>query len=416
MAAIRDCEASTWRARRALLDVILAHAGSVEAMLRVYSMLSSSAARAHARAVILRRVRTPEDLRAIRHAFGESGVDEALIEQILERADTPERRARALRRLVAQYPRSFELKLRLLEALEAAERHAEAARLAHRMRRDPLADPGVRTAIGEMLLRRDRPDEARRAFSEIVEMAPLDELARRRLGDLYRAHGWFEEAYRQYQTLRELRPDEPEVLLLLARAAAGAGRVDEALRLEERLAQTAEPGSAHGVARTALLHSSVRFARLRASTDDEARLAALRRRMRRTGVLSQAVALRASLTFSHPDAQLALFAAHPGGALARPRDLAPEHGIEAFEAPELEPGAYRLEVRARAGPASLAVDAELCVIWNEGEDDEAIEILPLRFEGGAETRAFVVEGARDPRGALGSRFGDPGIGCSPSGG
>jgi hypothetical protein len=31
-----------------------------------------------------------------------------------------------------------------------------------------------------------------------VEFAPLDELARRRLGDLYRAHGWFEDAYRQY--------------------------------------------------------------------------------------------------------------------------------------------------------------------------------------------------------------------------
>jgi Ca-activated chloride channel family protein len=94
----------------------------------------------------------------------------------------------------------------------------------------------------------DREDDARRVFSEIVEFAPLDELARRRLGDLYRAHGWFEDAYRQYQTLASIRPDDPTVLLLLAQAAAGTGRIDEALRLEQRLMETAEPGAERGVA------------------------------------------------------------------------------------------------------------------------------------------------------------------------
>jgi tRNA-guanine family transglycosylase len=70
----------------------------------------------------------------------------------------------------------------------------------------------VRTAIGEMYLRLDDEPEARRVFSEIVEFAPQDELARRRLGDLYRAHGWFEDAYRQYQTLATIRPDDPDPL------------------------------------------------------------------------------------------------------------------------------------------------------------------------------------------------------------
>ena len=102
---------------------------------------------------------------------------------------------------------------------------------------------GVRTAIGEMFLRFEDEPEARRVFSEIVEFAPEDALARRRLGDLYRAHGWFEDAYRQYQTLAAITPDDPSVALLLAQAAAGAGRVDEALRLEQGLAATSDPAT-----------------------------------------------------------------------------------------------------------------------------------------------------------------------------
>ncbi|MEZ4336627.1 MAG: VIT domain-containing protein, partial [Sandaracinaceae bacterium] len=48
VAAIRDCEARTWRERRALLSVILGHAGGVPGMLAVYSLLESAAARGHA--------------------------------------------------------------------------------------------------------------------------------------------------------------------------------------------------------------------------------------------------------------------------------------------------------------------------------------------------------------------------------
>jgi Ca-activated chloride channel family protein len=42
-------------------------------------------------------------------------------------------------------------------------------------------------------------EEARRTFGEIVEFAPEDPLARRRLGDLLRAHGFYAEALRQYE-------------------------------------------------------------------------------------------------------------------------------------------------------------------------------------------------------------------------
>ena len=82
-----------------------------------------------------------------------------------------------------------------------------------------------------------------RAYSEIVEFAPADPAARQLLGDIYLRHGWYELAYRQYLTLTEYRPDDPAALLRLAAAAAGVGRVDEALRLERKVAWgEGEPG------------------------------------------------------------------------------------------------------------------------------------------------------------------------------
>ena len=392
--AIRDCEARSWRDRRAFLGLVLGRAGTVSNMVDVYRLLSDASGRSFVRGQVLRRVRTPEDLRQVRQAFlTGSEIDWELVEQILDRAPNEAAKVRALRRLTWQYPDSFELKLRLLALLERSARAPEAKRLADAMRADPLADPGVRTAIGEMFLRMDEPDEARRVFSEIVEFAPLDELARRRLGDLYRAHGWHEDAYRQYQTLAEIRPDDPTTLLLLAQAAAGAGRVDEALRLERRLMQTAEPGASQGVARTALLWSSVRYARLKQAGGDEERLQRLERRRRQSGILREAGDLRVTLVWSHPDAQLGLWAGFPGLSPSRPTDLSPEFGLEAFHLDEQEAGTYRFEVRRMASEDELTeVDAQLVVVWNEGEDDERIELVDLHFDPSHDAYTWTLTG------------------------
>ncbi len=394
--AVNACETPRWHDRRALLEIVLERAGSVRAMIQLYHLLDEGSARGYLRKAIYRRVRTPADLRLVRDAFGlDQQIDWDLIEQVLDRAGSPAGKLRALRGLVAQYPMSFDLKLRLLAALERAHRIPEARRLADVMRADPLADAGVRTAIGEMFLRLGDESEARRVFSEIVEFAPHDEMARRRLGDLYRAHGWFEDAYRQYQTLATIRPDDPSVLLLLAQAAAGAGRVDEALRLEQRLAETAEPGAAEGIARTAILWASVQLAALRqkARADhDQDALDALTARMRQCGVLGEASPLRVSLVWSHPDAGLSLWAAHPGLGLTRPEDIAPEYGIEALDVKEREPGTYRIEVRRSGGDHLTAVDAKLVIVSNEGRDDERVQIVPLDFAGDRDAYAWTLEG------------------------
>jgi len=393
--AVSSCEIKTARDRRRLLELVLERAGNVQTMVTAYEAMVDRSTRTSMRRSILARVRTPDDLRAVRTAFGTATVDATLLGTELARATDDPSRIAVLRRLLARYEGDLDLSMRLVALYERTSRVDDAKQLALAIRMNPLTDAGKRTAIGEMFLRMGDEAEARRTFSEIVEFAPTDELARRRLGDLYRAHGWFDDAYRQFRSLEALRPDDPTVLLLLAQAAAGAGRIDEALRLESQLVETARPGGAEGIARTAILWSSVRLAELRAearAAGDSARLRAYFDAMRRGGVLREAGALRATLVWSHPDADLALYAAHPGLGLARPNDLSPDFGLEAFDVRERAEGAYRIEVRRGAHDTLTRVQAKLLVVFREGHADEKVVIVPIEFGPGEGVRSFVVEG------------------------
>ncbi|MCU0675689.1 MAG: hypothetical protein MUE69_23215 [Myxococcota bacterium] len=387
----QQCETPRWRDRQAFLELVLARAGSIERMVDAWRAFGNDD---YLRRAILRRVRTPDDLRLVRGAFG-GRADDALIAQVLGRAGEGEAKIRALRQLVRQMPFRLELKKQLLEELEAQGKIAEAKRLAQQLRHDPLTDAGIRTAIGEMYLRLEDETEARRVFGEIVEFAPEDAFARRRLGDLYRAYGWHEDAYRQYLTLAALTPDDPTVSLLLAQAAAGAGRIDEALRLEQGVIAASDPSGTAGLGRVALLWSSVRYAELKQAAreaNDAEKLAALDQRLRRSGVLREASGLRATLVWSHPDAGVALWASHPRLPMTRPQDLSPELGLESFDVPEPEDGTYRLEVRRR-GEFRTAVDAKLVIVWREGTPEEQVRIVTARFEPGKDRlHAFTIVG------------------------
>src|SRR5262249_14465270 len=110
------------------------------------------------------------------------------------------------------------------------------------------------------------------------------------------------------------------------------------------------------------------------------------------GVLRAAGALRVSLTWSHPDAQLSLWAAYPNLPLARPTDIAPELGIEALDVQDDESGTYRVEVHRTTTDTRTAVDAQLVVVWHEGQADEQIEVTPLHFGQGQTQFAWTIAG------------------------
>ncbi|HMJ15831.1 MAG TPA: hypothetical protein VK524_30655, partial [Polyangiaceae bacterium] len=86
--------------------------------------------------------------------------------------------------------------------------------------------------------------------------------SRRLLGDIFLGHGWYEPAYRQYRTMTDSAPDDALASLRLAAAAAGTGRIDEALRLERHVANAQGTPGPNDPRRWARLASAARLARL----------------------------------------------------------------------------------------------------------------------------------------------------------
>ena len=59
-------------------------------------------------------------------------------------------------------------------------------------------------------------------------------------------------------------------------------------------------------------------------------------------------------------------------------------------------GEYRIQVQRAGDDHRTRADAELVVVWNEGQADEKIQIVPLRFEGTRRAYAWTLR-ARDLR-------------------
>ena len=383
--ALAQCELGNWRARRTLLRMLLRSVGGVAAQVQLYRAFGSGSSVAdYLRRAILRNVRTPQDVMAVRAGLGlDVPVDWSVFSRLWRRNEDPEFRIRLVRRWLEVVPEEMDLRLRLLSLLEQTGKLAEARRLARELRADPLADSRVRTAVGEFWLRQEDEDEARRVFSEIVENAPLDPWARKRLGDLYRAHDWADDAYREYTTLARLRPGDGAVMLDLARAAANAGRTDEALRLEQRLSESAEEDAPTGAATFARLWTGIRLSRMKLAAEDDATRASIRRRERQTGALRDPPALLVLFSWRHPDDAPELYLRHP----STPEDLEWERatllggafGVEAIPVREREEGDYLIELRRAERDRIRDVVGELLLIVAPGTADERIVQREVRL-------------------------------------
>ena len=91
--------------------------------------------------------------------------------------------------------------------------------------------------------------------------------------------------------------------------------------------------------------------------------------------------------------QIGLWVGLPGLSPTRPYDISPEYGLEAFHLEEQEGEPYRFEVRRQTEQDDLTeVRAQLVLVWNEGEDDEQIELVDLTFDRGHSTYAWTVTG------------------------
>jgi len=407
--AIVLCEAPTWRERSKFLSMMLDALPTVAARVELWKSFSRTPAVADALyRDMLARVHTANDMRELHKALGLKFVDKATLDKLLKDAKEPAARAAKLRKLAVEWPDDLALALWLLDALEDAEDSPGAREVARKLRARPDADAHVRTEIGEFHLRLAAREtskeqaatdqaEARRTFGEIVEFSPDEPVARRRLGDLLRAHGWHEEARRQYETLAKLSPDDVSVSLLIAATSEGLGKLEEAVRWSEKASEAGAPGAGRGMSATSRAMASMWLAWGReqaAKSGKSEEVKALRVRAGRLLDKEETKpAVRAMLSWSHPELHPALWSNARGAMMPAP-DGDVLLGISQVMLPTNQ---ARLEVRMEPDDAEhaarLGAQATLTVIFREGEDDEKIVRLPVRFErGGAAAIKFAIDG------------------------
>jgi Ca-activated chloride channel family protein len=359
---------------------------------------------------ILSRVHTTAELRELHDALGLRRIDPGILAATLAKLKTPQAKLAKLRELAQAWPDDLDLALRLLAGYEDAGDTAGERALARKLRRSENANAKVRTAIGEAYLRLAKSGgaasdeaEARRTFGEIVEFAPDDPVARRRLGDLLRSHEWYEEAFRQYETLARLTPDDSSVPLLLASAAAGMGKVEEAVGWTEKAGASGAPDGS-GMAPLARDLASVYLAW---AEDDAKRggrateAAALRERARRLCGTDQAggANARVFLTWSHPEVHPTLWSNARGFPAPAPRGDA-LLGLAAVTFSSRRSDVQieiRFELDDAEQAARLDAGATLTIICDEGTDDERVVRTPVSFRQAAPLRRFRLdrEGAKE---------------------
>lgn len=274
--ARRACELDDWQAERVFLDLLqqrIDSEGGAELVLSRFAERGD--VQKYIAKLILRRAVDTRLVAAVERVLFGGAVNWLEADLKLQAIANPEERLLKLRELLARAPSDPNGSIRLVRALLDTGAKEEALSLGRRQRDDGILTPQIARELGDVLAAAGLADEAVRTYSEVVEFDPSNVDSRRLLGDIYLGHRWYEPAYRQYKTLTESAPADSLGWLRLAAAAAGAGRVDEALRLERRVASAEGTPGPTDPRRWARLWSAARIASLladpAASTDERKR-------------------------------------------------------------------------------------------------------------------------------------------------
>jgi tetratricopeptide (TPR) repeat protein len=244
--AAHSCELPKWEDRRAFLLLALEAISDGSMRLAFASALEvegESDAANYVRRETLRRVTSFEELSRLRDILmaGEPAVD-AELDKAYAKATTDAQRLDVVLRFRELAPHNGLVRRRLFALLEVlGKREALVSEIA-KVRAEPFADAGLLSQGASALRRVGLDAEGRRAFGELIERAPSDPWTLAYVGDRLRAEGMFDEAYAAYESLWRVLPGEASVSLRMALAHAGAGRLDAAARLLDRVTQTGGRG------------------------------------------------------------------------------------------------------------------------------------------------------------------------------
>jgi tetratricopeptide (TPR) repeat protein len=276
--ARRACELPSWADQRVLLDLVVRSIGDGAANIefaRQLAALGETDAAEYVRHATIQRCACPAELARVRMALlGAEPKPGLEFERQYRAADSDDKRLSVLQRFLRLSPHDATLRRALLSLLEKRQQRALLLHVIGELRADPFVDAGVLADAAAALLRLDRVDDARRAFGELIERAPSDPYARAYAGDRLRDVGLFDDAAAAYESLEPWLAGDPAAALRLALAHAGAGRLDVASRVLERVAQTGGRDGDSDLAQLASIIEAVLLAeaRGRAQGDELARL------------------------------------------------------------------------------------------------------------------------------------------------
>ncbi|MDC0741181.1 VIT domain-containing protein [Polyangium mundeleinium] len=236
-AARGACEIPDWRAEQALLDLLQRKARTEDAVTTLLAHFEPVPdTRAYVAQAILRRTVDPRIAASVRRTlFGEK-IAWDQVDAELAAIDGVDAKLAKLRERMLVAPGDPQGDLRVVRLLAEAGKKDDALAQGRRLRDRGFMSPDLALALGDVLAAQGFQDEALRTYSEIVEFDSQSPESRRLLGDVFLRNGWYGAAYRQYKTLTDLPAADAPSFLRLALAAAGSGRVDEALRLERQVA------------------------------------------------------------------------------------------------------------------------------------------------------------------------------------
>ncbi|MGH7284336.1 MAG: VIT domain-containing protein, partial [Polyangiaceae bacterium] len=363
------CELPDWRDEAALLDLIEKKVTTEDGAQAVLAGLAIDGdAQAFVARKILRRTVDVRVAAAVERAlFG--AVDWQKLDRDLADMKTPEARLSKLRAMMLQAPGDPQGDVRLVKLLVDAGHRDEAIAHGRRLRDRGLLTPTLAQELGDVLADAGETDEALRTYSEVVEFDPNDPAARRVLGDIYVRRGWYDAAYRQYKTLIDIDGRDPLSHLRLATAAAGAGRIDEALRIERDVAGGEGTPGSEDPRVFARLESASRLGALFANPAAAAGATpeAIARKMKELGLFSGPGTL-AILTWQDRDARVYVGAAdEKNDALAGETTDAGAIGLYSVLSPNDAFEKVAHAVRWKADPPSRSVKFQLALVSWDGK-------------------------------------------------
>jgi tetratricopeptide (TPR) repeat protein len=310
-----------------------------------------------------------------------------------------------LREAVARDPKNRTARLRLVTALRRAGRFEDALREAQKWRAVDAYNLVVVRLIGDLNVELSRKDEARRAYSAVVELLPNDAQAQRALATVLKQSGDLENAYARLQTAAKLRPDDRRIAFELADTAHRLGKTAEAQAGFEVIAGTNEQLAYPARQRLQQIFG----AQLRRADGVQAQ--ELRTRidaLHVAGGLENDIKIYLTWDTDRSDVDLwvttpageKIFYNHKIGAGGESLhdDVTTGYGPESFTARRAQSGTYTVEVNYFSGGRSELDEArgEVVVVLHEGQPDEERHVLPYRL---FEPKQTVTVGQIDARGA-----------------